>query len=84
MKNSMPAKKVTITEFVNSKDKSKRFRTFKELIKEGNVLDFYFIYNKAQEPNSKYRSKRIMKLDLYRKEITTMDDKVYKFSNELW
>lgn len=82
MKNSIPVRKVTITEFVNSKDKSMRFKSFKELIKEGNVIDFYFVYSMAQEPSKRYKSNRIRKLDLYRKEITTMDNRIYNFLNQ--
>lgn len=71
-----------ITEFINSKDKDMKFSTVQELIKEGNVGDFYFKYKGKEESENVYTAHRIMKLDLYRKEITTIDQRVYKILNQ--
>lgn len=71
-----------ITEFINSKDKNMKFSSVQDLIKEGNVGDFYFKYKGKEESEDIHTSHRIMKLDLYRKEITTIDQRVYKILNQ--
>lgn len=71
-----------ITEFINSKDKNMKFSTVQELIKEGNVGDFYFTYKGNVDSENTHTAHRIMKLDLYRKEITTIDQRVYKILNQ--
>lgn len=80
--NKNEVKDIEIEKFINSKDKSMEFYNFKDLLKEGSVFNFYFIY-KSDEDENKYVSKNIVKLDLYRKLVTTSNGKVYKFCNEI-
>ena len=58
------------------------FNNFKDLLKEGSIFNFYFIY-KSDEDENKYVSKNIVKLDLYRKQVTTANGKVFHFVNEI-
>lgn len=71
-----------ITEFISTKDKNMKLSSIQDLIKEGNVRDFYFTYKGKAESEDTHTAQRIMKLDLYRKEITTIDERVYKILNQ--
>lgn len=81
MKNK-EVKNVEIKKFINSKDKNMQFYNIKDLVKEGNVGDFCFVYQKAND-EKRYISKNIIKLDLYQKLITTANGKIYRFCNEI-
>lgn len=80
--NNKEVKDVEIKKFINSKDKSMEFYNFKDLLKEGGISNFYFIYKDNKDENQ-YMSKNIAKMDLYQKLITTVNGKVYKFCNEI-
>lgn len=80
--NKVEVKNIKIEKFINSKDKSMKFNNFKDLLKEGSIFNFYFIY-KSDEDENKYVSKNIVKLDLYRKQVTTANGKVFHFVNEI-
>lgn len=80
--NNKEVKNVEIKKFINSKDKKMEFNNFQDLLKEGSVFNFYFIYIDNKDKNQ-YRSKNIIKLDLYKKLITTVNGNVYKFCNEI-
>ena len=80
--NKDEIKNIEIEKFINSKDKSMKFNNFKDLLKEGSIFNFYFIY-KSDEDENKYVSKNIVKLDLYRKQVTTANGKVFHFINEI-
>ena len=80
--NKNEVKDIEIEKFINSKDKNMKFNNFKDLLKEGSIFNFYFIY-KSDEDENKYVSKNIVKLDLYRKQVTTTNRKVFHFINEI-
>ncbi|MBO5477287.1 MAG: hypothetical protein J6A15_05995 [Clostridia bacterium] len=82
MNNKNAVRGAIITEFINSKDKNMKFSSVQELIKEGNVGDFYFKYKRKEESENIHTANRIMKLDLYKKEIITVDRNVYKILNQ--
>ena len=80
--NKDDIKNIEIEKFINSQDESLKFNNFKALLKEGSTFNFYFIY-KSDEDENKYVSKNIVKLDLYRKQVTTANGKVFHFVNEI-
>ena len=80
--NKDEIKNIEIEKFINSKDESMKFNNFKDLLKEGSIFNFYFIY-KSDEDENNYVSKNIVKLDLYRKQVTTANGKVFHFVNEI-
>ena len=82
MNKSQVIQKAIITQFINSKDKNIKFETVQDLIKEGNVREFYFKYKRKEDSDKSYIAQRIFKLDLYRKLITTIDNKVYMIMNK--
>lgn len=82
MNKNVAVKGAIITEFINSKDKEMRLSSVQELVKEGNVCDFYFRYKAKEESPNTHIAQRIKKLDLYRKEITTIDEKIYRIMNQ--
>lgn len=83
MKKEVKIVPVTITKFISTKDKTKIIDNFPTLLKEGGVTEFFFLY---LEENSKkiHNSQRIIKLDLYNKEVYTTEENIkYKILNEI-
>ncbi len=80
MRNVIPCE-IVISYFIDSKDKNVRFNTVPELIHEGNVTKFRFVFKKNNS-KKRYISSRIEKLDLSRKIITTIDGRAYKILNK--
>lgn len=72
---------IYITEFISTKDKNIRACSIPELIKEGNITNFMVIFKLDESSDKKYKTQRIYKLDLYHKEITTIDQRRYKIMN---
>jgi hypothetical protein len=85
MKNEVKEFKIYITEFINAKDKKKKYDNFKDLLKDGLVTEYYFKYIVSNDPQKNVKtSGRIRKLDLYNKEAYTVNEAIkYKISNEI-
>ncbi len=84
MEKKKEIKEVFISQFVNANDKKIRHNSFQELIRDGLVTQFCFIYiNPKEKKKSKYISTRISKLDLYNKEITTVNGNKFKILNDI-
>ena len=66
--NKNEVKDIEIEKFINSKDKNMKFNNFKDLLKEGSIFNFYFIY-KSDEDENKYVSKNIVKLGMKSKKF---------------
>ena len=45
MKKAVKVLNINIVEFINTKDKTKRFDNFKDFLKEGSITEYCFIYN---------------------------------------
>lgn len=85
MKKAVKVLNINIVEFINTKDKTKRFDNFKDFLKEGSITEYCFKYTIVGDKENKMRiSKRIVKLDLYNKEAYTINDKLkYAITNEI-
>ncbi len=84
MKNTKIVNGVNILQFVNLKEKDKKFGSLQDLIREGLVTDYKFIYTKpTDKENKKYISTRIIKLDLYNGLVTTANGRRYRILNEI-
>ena len=84
MKKNVKTLPVTITKFISTKDKTKTIDNFPMLLKEGGVTEFFFLYVKnGDKSNVVHNSQRIVKLDLYNKEVYTTEENLkYKILNE--
>ena len=80
MNNVQESTVVTITQFVNIKDRKYTIDNMDDFLEEGGISDFYFRYR--NQNGEKSHSQRIIKVDLIKKEIITADRKIYKFLNE--
>lgn len=85
MKKNVRVFKVHIIEFINTKDKNKKYDNFQEFIKDGGVTEYCFKYRLDEDRKDIVRtSQRIRKLDLYNKEVYTINDNIkYKILNEI-
>lgn len=84
MKSNIKAKGVIISKFINIHEKDKKLNSLQELIHEGLVQDYKFIYTKPKDEEKKrYLSSRIIKLDLYHGLVITENGRVFKILNDI-
>ncbi len=84
MKSNIKAKGVIISKFINIHEKDKKLNSLQELIREGLVQDYKFVYTKPKdEEKKKYISSRIVKLDLYHGIVTTANGNMFKILNDI-
>lgn len=82
MENKKATTSIYVRQFINVKDSNVKFNSLQELIYEGQVTMYYFVYTKPDE-DGYHISTRISKLDLYNKVITTVDGRKFKILNEV-
>lgn len=84
MQKNIKARGVVISKFVNVREKDKTLNSLQDLIREGLVQDYKFVYTKPKdEEKKKYISSRIVKLDLYHGIVTTANGNMFKILNDI-
>lgn len=84
MQKTTKARGVVISKFINIREKDKTFSSLQELISDGLVQDYKFVYTRPRDEEKKnYLSSRIVKLDLYRGIVTTANGRVFRILNDI-